>query len=113
MAHFAELDENNIVLRVCVVDNVNVPSDKHIDGETWCKNFWGGNWKQTSITGSFRKRFASIGGKYDTTNDWFQSPQPYNSWLLDSNGEWQPPKSYPDSGKHIWNESSKDWVEIE
>ena len=39
MAHFAELDENNVVLRVCVVDNKHVPSDKHVDGETWCTNF--------------------------------------------------------------------------
>ena len=44
MAHFAELDENNVVLRVCVVDNSNVPSDKHVDGETWCAYFWGGTW---------------------------------------------------------------------
>ena len=45
MAHFAELDKDNIVLRVCVVDNAHVPSDKHTDGETWCKNFWTGTWK--------------------------------------------------------------------
>ena len=44
MAHFAELDENNKVLRICVVDNAHVPSDMHVDGETWCENFWGGRW---------------------------------------------------------------------
>ena len=61
MAHFAELNESNVVLRVCVVDNSHVPSDMHVDGETWCTNFWGGTWKQTSYNSSFRKRFAGIG----------------------------------------------------
>ena len=76
MAHFAELDENNIVLRVCVVDNSNVPSDKHVDGETWCANFWGGTWKQTSYSGSFRKQFAGVGYTYDSTKDVFIIPKP-------------------------------------
>ena len=48
MAYFAQINRNNRVLRVCVVDNSHVPSDKHVDGETWCENFWGGTWKQTS-----------------------------------------------------------------
>jgi len=71
MAHFAELDENNIVLRVCVVDNKYVPSDMHIDGETWCANFFGGTWKQTSYNSNFRLTYAGIGMWYDAENDIF------------------------------------------
>ena len=71
MAHFAELDENNIVLRVCVVDNKYVPSDMHVDGETWCTNFFGGTWKQTSYNENFRFLFAGIGMWYDAENDIF------------------------------------------
>ena len=67
MAHFAELDGDNKVLRVCVVDNAHVPSDKHADGETWCTNFWGGTWKQTSYNSNFRKQFAGIDFTYDAT----------------------------------------------
>ena len=69
MAHFAELDGDNKVLRVCVVDNAHVPSDKHADGETWCTNFWGGTWKQTSYNDNFRKQFAGIGFSYDASKD--------------------------------------------
>ena len=57
MAHFAELDGDKKVLRVCVVDNAHVPSDKHADGETWCENFWTGTWKQTSYNKNFRKNY--------------------------------------------------------
>jgi hypothetical protein len=78
MAHFAELDENNIVLRVCVVDN-NIQTsdgplgenDKHIDGETWCTNFWGGTWKQTSYNHNFRVNYCGPGDWYDADNDKF------------------------------------------
>ena len=118
MAHFAELDENNIVLRVCVVDNNNVPSDKHIDGETWCKNFWGGTWKQTSYNHKFRKQYAGIGYTYDATKDKFIGPQPHSSWTLNSDDDWVAPVTYPDDGKtYYWDESvyqgdnSKGWVE--
>ena len=71
MAHFAELDENNKVLRICVVDNAHVPSDMHVDGETWCENFWGGRWKQTSYNRTFRKTYATIGSTYDEERDAF------------------------------------------
>jgi hypothetical protein len=96
MAHFAELDNNNVVLRVVVVGNDCVPSDEHIDGETWCINFFkGGTWKQTSYNNNFRKQYAGIGYTYDAAKNKFISPQPYASWSLDANDDWQAPVTYP------------------
>ena len=124
MAHFAELDKNNVVLRVCVVDNKHVPSDKHVDGETWCTNFWGGTWKQTSYNNNFRKQYAGKNFTYDATKDKFIAPQPYASWSLDGNDDWEPPISRPSDDKtnggdksYYWDESAyqadntKGWVE--
>ena len=119
MAHFAELDENNVVLRVCVVDNAHVPSDMHINGETWCTNFWGGTWKQTSYNHNFRKRYAGIGWTYDSVKDKFLEPKPFASWSLDENDDWKAPITYPDDDKdYYWNEdnyqadNNTGWVEI-
>ena len=96
MAHFAELDNNNVVLRVVVVGNDCVPSDEHVDGETWCINFFkGGTWKQTSYNNNFRKQYAGIGYTYDAAKNKFISPQPYASWSLDANDDWQAPVTYP------------------
>ena len=107
MAHFAELDGSNVVLRVCVVDNAHVPSDKHTDGETWCANFWGGTWKQTTYTGKFRKQYAGVGFTYDATKDKFISIKPYASWALDSSDDWQAPNDKPDDGEEYkWDESA-------
>jgi hypothetical protein len=118
MAHFAELDGDNKVIRVCVVDDAHVPSDKHADGETWCVNFWGGTWKQTSYNNTFRKQYAGIGDAYDAAKDKFISPQPFPSWALDGSDDWQAPITKPDDGKHYkWNETlyqsnnSKGWEE--
>ena len=117
MAHFAELNGSNIVLRVCVVDNANVPSDKHIDGETWCTDFWGGTWKQTSYNNNFRKAYAGIGDTYDAAKDKFIKPQPHASWALDGDDDWKSPIAHPNDGKdYLWDESlyqgdnSKGWV---
>ena len=96
MAHFAELDDSNTVLRVVVVGNDCVPSDEHVDGETWCVNFFkGGTWKQTSYNNNFRKQYAGIGYTYDAAKNKFISPQPYASWALDANDDWQAPVTYP------------------
>ncbi len=120
MAHFAELDEDKKVIRVCVVDNAHVPSDKHVDGETWCSNFWGGTWKQTSYNNNFRKQFAGIGFTYDASKDKFIQPQPHASWALDGNDDWQAPITKPDDDKiYLWNEDNYQadnetgWVEVE
>jgi len=107
MAHFAELktkvdptghtsDTHQVVERVVVVGNDCVPSDMHADGETWCINFFnGGIWKQTSYNNNFRKQYAGIGMIYDPVKDKFLSQQPYASWSLDSNDDWQAPVTYP------------------
>jgi len=103
MAHFAELetkvdptgftsDEQQIVKRVVVVGNDCVTSDMHIDGETWCINFFkGGVWKQTSYNNNFRKSYAGIGMVYDPVKDKFLAAQPYASWSLDASDDWQAP----------------------
>ena len=115
MAHFAELDGSNIVLRVCVVDNAHVPSDGHADGEAWCVDFWGGTWKQTSYNNNFRKNYAGIGYIYDKTRDAFMEPQPYSSWTLNEDTcRWESPVPYPDDGKdYEWDEATTNWKEIE
>ena len=107
MAHFAELesktdptgftsDTHLIVKRVVVVGNDCVPSDEHVDGETWCVNFFkGGTWKQTSYNHNFRKQYAGIGYRYDASKNKFIAPQPFESWSLDSSDDWQAPITYP------------------
>ena len=107
MAHFAELesktdptgftsDTHLIVKRVVVVANDEVPSDEHVDGETWCVNFFGGGtWKQTSYNNNFRKQYAGIGMRYDASKNKFLNPQPYESWSLDGSDDWQAPITYP------------------
>jgi len=107
MAHFAELetkvdptgftsDEQLIVKRVVVVGNDCVPSDMHVDGETWCINFFkGGIWKQTSYNNNFRKQYSGIGMIYDSVKDKFLEQQPYASWSLDASDDWQAPITYP------------------
>ena len=107
MAHFAELkamtdptgftsDSHQVVQRGVVVGNDCVPSDAHVDGETWCINFFkGGTWKQTSYNHNFRKQYAGIGMVYDPVKNKFLNKQPHASWSLDSNDDWQAPISYP------------------
>ena len=68
----------------------------HPDGETWCVNFFkGGDWKQTSYNNNFRKKYAGIGDIYDPVKDKFLEPQPFASWSLDDNDDWQAPITYP------------------
>ena len=107
MAHFAELesktdptgftsDTHLVVKRVVVVANDEVPSDEHADGETWCVNFFGGGtWKQTSYNNNFRKMYAGIGMIYNASKNKFLAVQPYASWALDSDDDWQAPITYP------------------
>ena len=110
MAHFAELDSNKTVLRVIVVSD-----DNEADGENWCKNLLGGDWKQTSYNGNIRKNYAGINWIYDEDKDMFSPPQPYPSWTIDdATGFWKAPTAQPDDGnKYDWNESTKSWTKLE
>ena len=121
MAHFAELDNNNIVKRVVVVGNdVETAAgplgtnDMHVDGEAWCVKFFkGGNWKQTSYNHNFRKQYAGKGYTFDSAKNKFISPQPYDSWALDGNDDWQAPVTYPTdtTDKMIsWDEAGQKWT---
>ena len=114
MAHFAELDNNNVVLRVVVVGNDCVPSDEHIDGETWCVNFFKTpNWKQTSYNNNFRKQYCGTGYTFDSAKNKFITPKPHASWALDSNDDWQAPVTYPTdtTDKSIsWDEAGQKWT---
>ena len=119
MAHFAELDGNNIVKRVVVVGNdietAGGPlgdNDMHVDGETWCVNFFkGGNWKQTSYNNNFRKQYCGKGYTFDSAKDKFLCPQPHASWALDGNDDWQAPITYP-SVTHGGSGESEFWYYI-
>lgn len=119
MAHFAELDANNVVLRVIVVatkDNsdANGVEKEHI-GKAFCERLFGGNWVQTSYNGNIRKRYAGVGYTYDPTLDAFLTPKPYPSWSLNvGTAEWEAPIPMPLDGKvYSWDEEAHAWVEIQ
>lgn len=114
MAHFAEIDNDNVVVRVIVVSN-NELLDNGVESEAkgiaFCQSLLGGNWVQASYSGSIRKRFPGVGYRYDAEADVFVSPQPFPSWTLDGNRDWQPPTPMPE-GTHYWDENSLSWVEV-
>lgn len=111
MAHFAEVDSNNIVIRVLVV-----PDSAEDRGQDYLANELGlgGTWVQTSYNGNIRKNFAGIGFTYDVERDAFISPKPFDSWLLDEETcQWKAPVEYPTDGvMYQWNEDKKDWEAI-
>lgn len=116
MAHFAELDENNVVLRVIVVntqDNSTADGvEKESIGQAFCERLFGGRWVQTSYNNKIRKRYAGIGYTYNETLDAFISPQPFPSWTLNNEtADWDPPVPMPTDGKmYNWDESKTKWV---
>jgi hypothetical protein len=117
MAHFAELDSNNVVLRVIVVSNKDTSDAQGFEHESigvaFCQNLFGGNWKQTSYNGNFRKNYAGIGYTYNADIDAFVPPKPYPSWVLNSNtAQWEAPVPMPNDGKmYSWDEATQSWVE--
>jgi hypothetical protein len=112
MAHWAEVDENNIVVRVTVGDN-NDPDE----GYQWLIDNLGGTWVKTSYnarTNGFRKNYAGIGYTWDESRDAFIPPQIFPSWTLDeSTCNWVCPKPYPETGEiYGWNEDLLEWVNV-
>ncbi len=118
MAHFAQLNEENIVTQVIVVSNQDTVDENGVENEsigaTFCANLLGGTWKQASYNGNIRKNFPSIGFKYDETLDAFIPPQPFANWILNNDtAQWEAPVPYPFGGKiWKWDEGAINWVEI-
>lgn len=108
MSHWAEIDESNTVVRVLVCDNNDPNGD---EGYKWLVENIGGTWIKTSYNNKIRKQFASIGYMYDYDNDVFICPQPFLSWSLDTNFDWQPPIPYPNDGfEYTWDEETTSWI---
>lgn len=111
MAHYAFLDNNNVVTEVIVGKD----ETEFIDGlspEEWYGNFRGQVCKRTSYSGSIRKQYAGIGFSYDAVADVFIAPQSFPSWSLDANYDWQAPIERPADGKdYLWDEANQVWVE--
>ena len=116
MAHFAQLDENNIVIQVIVINNSELLEgdvESEVKGIVFCRSlFPNTNWKQISYSGSIRKNYAGSGFTYDPKRDAFIPPQPYPSWLLNEyTCLWEAPVPYPTDTKfYIWNEETLSWV---
>ena len=128
MAHWAELDANNVVTRVLVGDNNDPAGD---EGYQWLLDNLGGTWVKTSYnavggkrrnpeTGEvteeagFRKNYAGIGYTFDAGRDAFIPPKPFNSWVLNEDTcLWDAPTPYPADGKmYRWDEDTTAWVEV-
>lgn len=121
MAHFAEVDSNNVVVRVLVVGD-----DQEHRGQEFLANDLGlgGNWVKTSYNTQggvhtnggtpFRKNYAGIGYTYDSVRDAFIPPKPFNSWTLDEDTcLWNAPVAYPSDGKlYTWDEENTQWNEV-
>ena len=110
MAHYAFLDDNNVVVEVITgIDETELIEG--LDPEIWYGNFRGQTCKRTSYNNNIRKQYATIGGTYDPVRDEFVARQLYSSWSLDDNNDWQPPTPRPD-GYFEWNEELLAWVKM-
>lgn len=123
MAHYALLDENNLVVSVITGVDENI-TQTDLDGtqvggssEAWEEFYRTRPWfsaascKRTSYNNNIRKQYAGVGFTYDPTADVFIAPQPYASWSLDENYDWQPPTPRPTNGIFTWNEEAQEWQE--
>ena len=115
MAHFAQLDKNNIVLKVVVVSNdvirnTNLPESEILGIEFLRGVFTETVWKQTSYNNNFRGNYAGIGFKYYPEQDMFMPPSPYPSWVINTTtAKWEAPVPKPDCKKYEWNEETLSW----
>lgn len=117
MAHFAQFDEKNVVLQVIVVHNNELLDESGVEqeqlGVNFCKSLFGGEWKQTSYNGKFRKNYAGIGYTYDAQRDAFIPPKPFPSWVLvEETCQWTAPVAKPE-GMYSWDEATTSWVPSE
>ena len=115
MAHFAELDANNVVQRVIVVANKDTAdangNEVESIGVAFCQKLFGGTWLQTSYNGNKRKNYAGLGYTYNADIDAFVPPKPYTSWVLNEDAQWEAPVAMPDDGQmYSWDEDSQSWV---
>ena len=127
MAHFAQIDEKNIVTQVIVVDTKDTSTadgvEKESIGEAFCERLFGGTWKKTSyntLAGEhtsggtpLRGNYAGIGYTYDPTHDVFYPASPYPSWIIAApTWTWTAPTPMPTDGKiYSWDETTKAWNE--
>jgi hypothetical protein len=124
MAHFAQLDENNIVTQVIVVDNKDITDpftgqEDEILGIAFCKKLLGGKWVQTSYNNNIRKRYAGVGYSYNPGLDAFVPPKPFESWVLNNETtDWESPvgpapeltEAEVEAGsRYQWNEENGEW----
>ena len=116
MAHYAELNSANQVIKVSVVNNDIITNDgveqEQLGIDFLTQHNGGVGWyKQTSYNGNFRKNYAGIGYIYDTVKDAFIAPQPYPSWTLNEDTcQWESPVAYPDDDKmYDWDEATTNW----
>jgi hypothetical protein len=118
MAHFAQLDENNVVTQVIVVHNNELLDENGQEiearGVAFCQSLLGGNWKQTSYNGNIRKNYAGIGYTYDAQRDAFIAAKPYPSWLLNElTFQWDAPVPMPnDENRYTWDEPTTSWIAL-
>jgi len=109
MAHYAFLDNNNIVTEV-ITGIHETETIEGLDTETWYGNFRGQVCKRTSYNGNIRKQYCGIGYSYNAEADVFVAPQPFPSWSLDDNFDWEAPVAYPTDGeRYSWNEAELKW----
>jgi hypothetical protein len=115
MAHFAELDDNNVVLRTIVINNSELLDENSVEQEekgiSFCIQLYGGRWIQTSYSSAFRKNFAGVGYFYDSDEDAFYPLQPFPSWTLNKeSAQWESPTPKPEDGNfYRWVEDDLNW----
>ena len=114
MAHYAFLNDGNIVVDVIVGRNEDEVVDGISDWEAHYGEFRGQRCVRTSYNGNIRKNYAGIGYRYDDTLDAFIPPQPFPSWVLnETTCLWDAPVAYPDDGlSYTWDEASQSWQEV-
>jgi hypothetical protein len=111
MAHYAFIDENNIVVEVITGRNEDEVVNGISDWENYYGTIRGLLCKRTSFNSKIRKQFAGVGYSYDTDRDVFISPKPYPSWIMNSEHDWEPPSPMPTTdGNWFWNEEALEWI---